>query len=248
VSCSFADLPRRCPAPIEYLTQYKHANKQVTQWIKTNVVDPTVSPVFRDPAAVRAINALREVQVIIRSEACRRDISQDAYFASNHILPIFHDLLEVLDHDRSVLQEAFRLAAMEFVHELQARYCGRIPPTLFIDKLHRIVSSLDLSWSSPDPTLLWIIAVALTSDTANPEHAACFIHRFSLLVTANGIMSFDDITKRLEQISWDYGTMKGRTEVLRGYFEEIQFSHEEFYYSGDKDLLVREDEIFFEEF
>lgn len=56
-----------------------HANKQVTQWIKTNLVDPTVSPVISDPAAVRAINAIREVQAIIRLEASKEDISQYAY-------------------------------------------------------------------------------------------------------------------------------------------------------------------------
>jgi hypothetical protein len=241
VSCSFTDLPTRCPAPTEYLTQYKHANNQVTQWIKSNVIDPTVSPAFSDPAAVKAINAIREVQVIIRSEALKRDISQDAYFASNHILPIFHNLLAMLDHDRSVLQEAFRLAAMEFLHELQARYCGRIPPPLFLDKLYHVLSSADLNWSSPDPTLLWIIAVALTSDTTSPEHNACFIERFRLLVTANMLANFDDVMKRVEQISWDNGTLEKRTQVLRGYFEEAHHSRHEYHHSGRISVVIRED-------
>lgn len=221
MSCSFADLPRRSQAPVEYLTRYKHANKQVTQWIETNVVDPSVSPVFGDPTAVRAVNAIREVQVMIRSEALKKDISQDTYFASNHILPIFHDLLAMLDHHRSVLQEAFRLAAMEFLHELQARYCGRITPPLFIDKLFRVLSDTNLSWTLPDPMLFWVIAVALTSDMATPEHNKCFMHKFRLLVTANNISNFDDLMERIEQISWDYGTLERRTEVLRGCFEEI---------------------------
>jgi hypothetical protein len=241
VSCSFADIPTRCPIPIEYLTQYKHANKQVTQWITTNVVDPTISPVFRDPAAVKAINAIREVQVIIRSEASKRDISQDAFFASNHILPIFPDVLAMLDHDRSVLQEAFRLAVMEFLHGLQATYCGRVPPPLFLEKLHHILSSTDLSWSSPDPALLWIVAVALTSDMATPERKACFVHRFRLLVAANRIIDFNDIMQRVEQISWDRDTLKRRTEVLRDYFEELHHSSERFNHSGGNNLVIRLD-------
>jgi hypothetical protein len=244
VSCSFTDLPTRCPAPNEYLTQYKHANNQVTQWIKSNVIDQTLSPVFSDPAAARAINAIREVQIIIRSEASKKDISQDAFFASNHILPIFHDLLEMLDHDRSVLQEAFRLAAMEFLHELQARYCGRIPPPLFPDKLYHVLSSADLNWSSPDPTLFWIIAVALTSDTASPEHKACFVERFRLLVTANMMANFDDVMERVRQISWDYATLRKRTQVLRGYFEEVDHLNKECYHSEGKSIVIREDEIF----
>jgi hypothetical protein len=244
VSCSFADIQTRFPVPKEYITQYKRSNKQISQWIKTNVVDPTVSPVFSDPAAVRAINAIREVQVIIQSEATKKDISQDAYFASNHILPIFHDLLAMLDRDRSVLQEAFRLAAMEFLHDLQARYCGRIPPPLFIDKLHLVLSSMDLSWSSPDPTLFWIIAIALTSNMAIAEHKACFLHWFTLLVKANTITSFDDVVKRVEQISWNHGTLKRRTEVLRVYFDEICHQSKDFYHLAGKSIVIREDEIY----
>jgi len=220
VACSFADLPTHFPAPIEYLTEYKRSRNQVSQWIKTNVVDPTVSPVFKDAAATRAINAIREVQIIIRSEACKRDVSYDTSLASNHILPILHDLLAMLKHERSLLQEGFRLAAMLLVHELQAMLWGRIPPSLFVDKLHRLLSSSDMDWSSQDPTLFWIIAIALTSDIATPSYRACFIRKFRRLVNATKIRSFDTFMRKVAQVSWDYEFLKIRTEVLRVYFEE----------------------------
>jgi hypothetical protein len=220
VACSFADLLTHFPAPIEYLTEYKRSNNQVSQWIKINVVDPTISPVFNDPAAIRAINAIREIQIIIRSEACGKDISHDSYLASNHILPIFHDLLAMLEHDRSSLQEGFRLAAMLFLHELQAMFWGRIPPPLFVDKLYRLLSSPDMNWSSQDPTLFWILAIALTSDIATPGYKACFIRKFRLLVKVNRITNFDSFLRKVVQISWDYEFLKTRTEVLRACFEE----------------------------
>jgi hypothetical protein len=208
------------PAPTEYLTEYKRSNNQVSQWIETNVVDPTVSPVFSNPAAVKAINAIREIQVIIPSEAYKKDIYHDTQLASNHVLPIFHDLLGMLNHDRSVLQEGFRLAAMIFIHELQAMIWGRIPPPLFLDKLHRVLSSSDLNWSSQDPVLFWILAVTLTSDMATPDHKACFTRKFRLLVSENRITNFDSFMTRVIQISWDYNVLKMRTDVLRGCFEE----------------------------
>lgn len=220
VSCSFADLPAHFPSPTEYLTNYKQSKKQISQWIETNVVDATVSPVFRNPAAVKAINAIREVQIIILSEGYKRDITDDAYFASNHILPIFYDLLEMLNHERSMLQEAFRLAAMVFVHELQAMVWGRIPPLLFIEKLYRVLSSSEIDWSSEDPTLFWIIAVALTSDMASLEHRALFNLKFKLLLKANKIERSESFMRRVAHISWNCDVLKMRTEVLRGCLKE----------------------------
>jgi hypothetical protein len=220
VSCSFADIPAHFPAPIEYLTNYKQSNNQISQWIETNVVDATVSPVFGDPVAVKAVNAIREVQVIILSEGYKRDITDDAYFASNHILPIFHDLLAMLNHERSLLQEAFRLAAMVFVHELQAMVWGRIPPLLFIEKLYRVLSSSEIDWSSEDPTLFWIIAVALTSNMASPDQRACFNLKFKLLLKATNIERPESFMKRVAQISWNCDVLKMRTEVLHGYLKE----------------------------
>jgi hypothetical protein len=200
---------------------YKRANKQVSQWIATNLVDTAVSSVFRNPTAVKAINALPEVQIIIRSEVHKKDIFHDAYFSSNHILPIFHDLLAMLDHNKSLLQKGFRLSAMLFVHELQAIYWGRIPPPFFIQKLHRMLSSSDLDWSLQDPALFWILAVALTSNMTSSEQHAFFICKLRLLVRANKITSFDSMMRRIVQISWDYDVSKVRTEVLRGCFKEI---------------------------
>jgi hypothetical protein len=184
-------------------------------------LDPTVSPVFSDPAAVRAVNAIREVLIVIRSEAYKRNISNDTWLASNHMMPIFHDLLSMLNHERSLVQEGFRLAAMLFVHELQAMCWGRIPPPLFLDKLHRLLCSPGLDWSSHDSTLFWILAVALTSDMATPDHKACFIRKFGILLKANRITDFDIIMSRVSQIFWDYDVLKNRTECLRRCFEKI---------------------------
>ena len=201
--------------------EYKRSNNQVSEWIETNTVDPTVSPVFSAPAAVRAVNAIREVLIIIRSEAYKRNISHDTWLASNHLLPIFHDLLSMLNHERSLVQEGFRLAAMLFVHELQAMCWGRIPPPLFLDKLHRLLYPPRLDWSSHDSTLCWILAVALTSDMATPDHKACFIRKFGILIMAHRITDFDIIMSRVCQIFWDYDVLKNRTERLRRYFEKI---------------------------
>jgi hypothetical protein len=220
VSCSFADLPACFPAPLKYLADYKRANKQVSQWIDSNVVEPTVSPVFDHPILIRAINAIREVQVILQSETLKKDISDDVYFPANHTLPIFHDLLSMLDHDRTVLQEGFRLAAMLFVHELQLMYWGLIPPPLFLSKLHSLISYSNLDWSSQDPILFWILAVALSSDIATPEQKGCFLGKFKLLIRANNITNFNCVMRKLVQISWDYGILKIRTEILCSLFEE----------------------------
>ena len=184
-------------------------------------LDPTMSPVFSDPAAVRAVNAIREVLIVIRSEAYKRNISYDTWLASNHMMPIFHDLLSMLNHERSLVQEGFRLAAMLFVHELQAMCWGRIPPPLFLDKLHRLLCSPGLDWSSHDSTLFWILAVALTSDMATPDHKACFIRKFGILIKANRITDFDIIMSRVSQIFWDYDVLKNRTESFRRCFEKI---------------------------
>ncbi|KAF2670769.1 hypothetical protein BT63DRAFT_200826 [Microthyrium microscopicum] len=238
VSCSFTDLPTRCPAPIKYLAWYKRSNNQISQWIETNVVNPMVSIVFNDAAAVRAINAIREVQIMIRSEASKRDISQDAFFASNHILPIFHDLLAMLDHERSVHQEAFRLAAMEFLHGLQRSYCGRIPPSLFLDKLYHLLSTAELNWSLPDPTLVWIIAVALTSDTASPEHITFYLYRFRLLCATNMLTNFNKVMQRLDHVSWDIDILKRRTELLRYHFERVYSSCSDFHHPRDQSVIV----------
>lgn len=179
-----------------------------------------MSPVFSQPVAIRAINAIREVQVIMQSEAVKKNIYHEVYFPSNHILPIFHDLLAMLDQDRSLLQEAFRIAAMLFVHELQATYWGRIPPPLFLNKLYRVLSSSDLDWSSQDPVLFWIVAVALTSEMGTANQKTCLILKLKLLTVVNGITNFADILRRLRQISWNYAILKRRTEVLYSYFEE----------------------------
>jgi hypothetical protein len=201
--------------------EYKRANKQISQWIETNVVDPTVSPVFKHPAAIRAVNAIREVQVIIRSEAYKKDISSDVYFPANHTLPIFHDLLSMIDRDRSLLEEGFRLAAMLFVHQLQAMCWGLIPPPVLLDKLYRTLSHAGLDWSSHEPTLFWILAVAVTSDIATSYQKAFFVGKFKSLVGANEVTNFDGIMERVGRITWDYDVLEIRTEVLRACFEEI---------------------------
>jgi hypothetical protein len=221
MSCSFADLPVQFPAPTAYLAEYKRTKNQISQWIETNVVDPAVSPVFAHPATIKATNAIREVQIILQSEAYKKDISNDIYFPANHTLPIFHNLLSMLDHERSLLQEGLRLAAMLFVHELQQMYWGLIPPPLLPNKLHRVLSHSDLDWLSQDPTLFWIIAVALTSGIATVDQKAFFICKFELLVNMAGISNFDGVLRRVAQISWDNGVLKTRTEVLRSHFEEI---------------------------
>lgn len=142
------------------------------------------------------------------------------------MLPIFHDLLAMLDHDRSLLQEGFRLAAMLFVHELQAMFWRRIPPPLFLDKLHQVLSSADLNWLSQDPTIFWILAVVLSSDMATPDQNAYFVRKFRLLIKTNRIMDFDSMMSRVSQIAWDYDVLKMRTEVLRRSFEKIANSTE----------------------
>lgn len=207
--------------PTEYLAEYKHSRYQISDWIELNVVDPEVSPVFRNTAALRAINAIREAQIIIFSEAHKRDIKDDPLFASNHILPIFHDLLMMLDYERSMLQEGFRLAAMVFLHGIQVRFFGRFPPCGLLDKLYHWNSSTELDWSSQDPVLFWILAIALTSDLATPKHKLGFMHTFRLLLVGSGVADFEDMMRRVVQVSWDYGLMEMETDDLRGMFEQV---------------------------
>jgi hypothetical protein len=184
-------------------------------------VDPAISPVFNDPTAITAVNAIREAQIIFRSESLKRNISSDTHLASNHIMPIFHDLLSMLNHERSSLQEGFRLAAMSFAHELYGMYFGRIPPPLFLHKLHRLLASPGLDWSAQDPVLFWILAVALTSRMATPEQKICFVGRFETLIIANRITDFEILMSTLSQIAWDHDGLRARTDELHLSFDEV---------------------------
>lgn len=87
--------------------------------MQDDTIDPTVSPVYKNPVIAQIVKALREVQLVMRSKTSKRDLSSDLFFPDAHLSPIMYDLLSMLNDSRSPLEEAFRLAGIIFVHELQ---------------------------------------------------------------------------------------------------------------------------------
>jgi hypothetical protein len=203
------------------LTEFKFWNNQITDRIDADTISPSISKVLKDPSTVKAVNAIRELLVIIRSESRKRDISKDTPFASNHVLPVLHELLSMLNHELSILQEGFRLAAILLIRELQATIWGRALPTMFRDKLRRWLCSTALEWSSSDPMLLWIVVVGLTSDISTTVHSSWLRRKLEILIITDGL-SFNGALHKVSQIVWDRDVLKVKTARLKCCFGELE--------------------------
>jgi hypothetical protein len=212
-------VPPCLPLPTQYLAEYKYWNNQISDRIYANTILPSISKVFEDSIAIRAVNAIRELLLIIRSESRRRDISKDTSFASNYVLPVLHELLSMLNYKLSITQEGFRLAAMLLIRELQATLWGRALPTMFHDKLRRWLCSKNLDWSSSDPMLLWIVVVGLTSNMNTTTHSLWFRRKLETLMIIDGL-SLSGVMHQVSQIVWDLDVLRVKMERLKCCFRE----------------------------
>jgi hypothetical protein len=185
---------------------------------------PTISTIFNNIAATEVVNAFHEYQLELKRQ--QSTSSEEIYLPASYFLPIFHHLSSMLEGERSLLDEGFRLAALLFVHVLRSMCWGAAPALLLLEKLHHLFSSSNMKELVHDSALSWIIAVALSSGIATPAQMICFTRIFELLVREKGFTDFQSYMERVEEITWDYDVLNSRTALLRNCFQEIMKQHQ----------------------
>jgi hypothetical protein len=185
----------------------------------THTLDPTVSTVFNHPAAMSVVNALHEYQLELRRR--KSTSAEEIYLPASYFLPIFYYLSSMLEEERTLLHEGFRLAALLFVHMLRSMCWGTAPALMLVRKLHHLLSSSNFKELAQDPALSWIIAIALSSGIVTSAQMTCFSGILELLIRVNQFTDFSSYMAKVRQITWDYNVLDSRTDILRNLVEEI---------------------------
>lgn len=170
---------------------------------------------------------IRDVQDVMHNEMGQRHLWKDTVFAGFYISPILGDLLAVrLDIDNepnssTMLLETFRLAAVLYVSDLRSKFGIDTLPAgpLYATKLQAILSrSSTRDWEAQTDLLIWILAIAFTSQSLFPEQRAWFTWMFSNALTVGGISEFEGLKALLTRIVWDEEILDIQSRTLESLF------------------------------
>jgi hypothetical protein len=174
---------------------------------------------------------IRDVQDVMHDEMSRRHLWKDTIFAGFYISPILGDLLAMrLDVDKeqsphTVLLEAFRLAAVLYVSDLRSKFGIDTLPAgpLYATKLQTILSSSSTrDWEAQTDLLIWILAIAFTSQSLFQEQRALFTEMFNHALTVGGISEIEDLKALLTRIVWDEEILDIQSRTLESLFAAWQ--------------------------
>ena len=167
----------------------------------------------------------------MHDEMSRRHLWKDTIFAGFYISPILGDLLAMrLDVDKeqsphTVLLEAFRLAAVLYVSDLRSKFGIDTLPAgpLYATKLQTILSSSSTrDWEAQTDLLIWILAIAFTSQSLFQEQRALFTEMFNHALTVGGISEIEDLKALLTRIVWDEEILDIQSRTLESLFAAWQ--------------------------
>jgi len=173
---------------------------------------------------------IRHVQNVMHDNMSRRHLWKDTIFAGFYISPIVGDLLAIrLDVDNepnpsTVLLEAFRLAALLYVSDLRSKFGidTLSAGPLYATKLLALLSSSSTQdWKMQTDLLIWILAIAFTSQSLFLQQRAWFIVMFNNALMARGINDFENLKALLARIVWDEEILVIQSQTLESFVSNM---------------------------
>jgi len=125
----------------------------------------------------------------------------------------------------TVILEAFRLAAVLYVSDLRSKFDidTLSGGPLYATKLQALFSSSSTGdWEAQTDLLIWILAIAFTSQSLLPEQRAGFTEMFSNALAIGGISQFEDLKALLTRIVWDEEILDIQSRTLESLFATWQ--------------------------
>jgi hypothetical protein len=168
----------------------------------------------------RTCNLLGEIQKLMHSESCQRDLWKDTMFAGLYISPILGELLRVRSsdyegHNGRYIWEYFRLAAIIYVNNLRLLF-GIDSLTGVPLYAGKIISLLDSSLQHviPRNVYVWGLVVAFTSSSLEPQMS--LLHRFlSNFLQQSFISNYEELSSVLQEVVWSEELLHPQSEALR---------------------------------
>ena len=219
-SCCSMDISPRFPIPTNQIDSYKRRSNLPSLQTRARL-NTNVSSIFENPTISRSVQALRDVQTTMRTEASHRDLFNDTVFSGIYLSPICHDMLSMRSHLEGnnaalALQEAFRLACIIYISELRALFgFPAITQSKYTSKLQNLLYYSAIDWLVPDPFLLWVLAVVVTAHKIGLEQRKWFIATFRIVLGTQEVESFEDLISRLSKILWNEGLLRSHSQTLR---------------------------------
>jgi hypothetical protein len=149
---------------------------------------------------------------------------RDTMFRGLYVFPVLGDLLntrvEIKNDDiHTVVLEAFRLAAVLYVNNLRSRFGldTLSADPLYATKLRNCISTSPFKQKAPSRFLLWVLAVASTSQFIS-KGQEWFVVNFMEVLATESITSFEELKSTLVEVVWDENLLNIETKALRTFF------------------------------
>lgn len=169
--------------------------------------------------------AIRNVQSLLHTEMCHRNIWQDTVFQGLYIIPILGQVLAMRPQDTNearetnMILEAFRLAAILYISALRAPFgvdTISVEP-LYTTKLHSTLTSQSLVDCNPLKVLVWIFSVAFTSN-CDTEQKHYFQKALESLLVTLEIVNFAELKEEIATVVWDEDLLASQSQSLQALF------------------------------
>lgn len=192
----------------------------------TMPLPPSSEDTLQQGATVaRICESLRQVNAIInRHVAAEQDgFWRNALFPQFHLAPILHDLLSMPRSSESGditvrRKECFRLAAILYIVELQARFgVDRTGAATYVDKLELALRCGDMtySWGVDNPFLCWILVVTATSACIPDAMRRELTNLLSSHVSAPGLHGIGELAAMFPLSLWCDSALGSFSSILQ---------------------------------